>query len=274
MSNRIDELHSAEQGQSFQALACFPFTAAPDQHPSRPDTIQNRLFDTLQYRDHPEGKRFFPKEIFTDIVNEQAVREELRYCYHGHDPVAINRLAHIVCGEVSFRKVFALLSLVEKVADIHKFVQEGVSDDALPLHKIFSLGSRVFRLGRYAGPNDEVQPLHCIEGWSTNVMWMFEDWQWATQAPFFHGGERKNVCHVDLENRAPLPFLKDSRYDEVSEIIKGGYSTVFKVDIHPDHHTFRDLQVGFLPRIYITFMFTQLTSSSARGKAKFRCQMS
>lgn len=230
-----------------QALQSYRSSISPGMsqyNSSQPGAIQNRLIETLQYRDHPEGRRFFPTTAFTEIVNETTVNQELQHCYRGLGSSTIEKLAHTICGKTkSFRKVFALLALVGKAGDIDKFLREGVSDDILPLRRVSDPGSKAFQLGRSVGPDGELQALQCVKEWNISVMLMFEDWQWATLAPFFRGGERKNVPHEVLENRTPLPFLNDSRYEPGSVTIKGGYSTVFKVDIHPDHHMFRGLQV-------------------------------
>lgn len=69
-------------------------------------------------------------------------------------------------------------------------------------------------------------------------------------APFFHRPERKNVWHFVLQDQIPLPFITDSRYDDNNSIydqleFEGGFSSVFSVEIHPEHHAFRkpDTQV-------------------------------
>lgn len=248
------------------------FSEISQQNNSQSATIQKQLIETLQCRDHPENRRFFPNTAFTEIINEQTVRKELQNCYRSLDSVTIEKLTQTICGNKRpMRKIFALLALVGKVVDIHKFLQEGVSDDVLPLRKLSQPGSMIFELGLSVDSNTEVQALHCVEEWNISAMLMFEDWQWATLAPCFHGGERKNVHHVDLESRRPLPFLNDSRYGIGSETIRGGHSTVFKVDIHPDHHTFRGLQVGLPPAPMGTFALYAVQSidivfSRARSK--------
>lgn len=209
----------------------------------RPPALEDVLCETLKYPDHPERKRFFPNTAFTTVVNEQAVREELRNCCRTLNSAMIEALVQTICGELSFRKIFALLALVGKVADIQRFIGEGVHDDELPLRKIRQPNSPIFRLGRAAAPNAD-EPLKCFDGWNTTVIWMFEDWQWATLAPTFYGGERKNISHISLDDRVPLPFLNDSRFGVSPNTIRGGFSTVFKVDIHPDHHTFRNPRVS------------------------------
>lgn len=208
--------------------------------------LQDLLFDSLEFPHHPERKRFFPETTFREIVNERTVGRELQRCYRDIHPLNAEALADTICGPRSFRKIFAILTLVERLSYIHKFVEEGIADDDLPLCKIPQPGSNLFRLGCRRGPDSAAQLLQCIDGWSPTVILMFEDWQWATLAPIFHGGECKDVRHIHLESRTPLPFVRDSRYGTVCETIKGGFSTVFKVDIHPAHHTFRGFQVSNL----------------------------
>ncbi|KAL1882794.1 hypothetical protein Daus18300_000432 [Diaporthe australafricana] len=74
-------------------------------------------------------------------------------------------------------------------------------------------------------------------------MWRFEEWQWTTIAPFFRHGQRKDVQHLELQDQAALPFVQDSRFTANKSAyqrleFEGGFSNVFKVDIHPDHHDF------------------------------------
>lgn len=274
MYNYNQEPRFVEMSQSLQDYRSSASSEFSGQNNARSATIQTQLIETLQYRDHPEGRRFFPTTAFTDIINKQTVNKELQHCYPSLDSVSVEKLVHTICGKKKpFRKIFALLALVGKLVDIDRFLSEGVSDDVLPLRTLSQPDSTIFQLGRkVGGPNAEIQALHCMDEWNISAMLMFEDWQWATLAPRFRGGERKNVDHVDLESRRPLPFLNDSRYELGSETIKGGYSTVFKVDIHPDHHTFRGLQVGVpLPLHYM--QSSQLILSSAGREAKLCCQM-
>lgn len=66
-----------------------------------------------------------------------------------------------------------------------------------------------------------------------------------TLSPFFAKGARKDVKHYPLPDRIILPFTLDSRQQN-TDVEIGGYSQVFKVDIHPGHHDFHDDKVSAL----------------------------
>lgn len=190
-------------------------------------------------------KGFFPDSTFTTLINEEVVGQELRRCsqFRQLGSADIYRLTHLVCGEKSLRKVFALLVIVEKVLDIEAFITDGVKDKDLPLRKVSRTDSYLFGLGRKRNPH---VALGCFESWDSSSIRSFEEWQWTVLAPCFEKGQRRDVKHVVLSYKHPLPFTRDSRLDLDSddEVSQSGHSTVFKVEIHPDHHNFNTPSVS------------------------------
>jgi hypothetical protein len=110
----------------------------------------------------------------------------------------------------------------------------------------------IFDLGRRGDPT---VPLECFHGWTALAIRRFEEWQWSTISPFFARGKgRKNVAHFRLQDQIILPFTSDSRRDaDAYERLEfeGGFSQVFKVDIHPEHHDFHDHNVS-LPHLTLS----------------------
>lgn len=158
----------------------------------------------------------------------------------------VKHITGIVCGNTSFRKVFVLLAIVNKLSDIQLFIKENVSDLVLPLSRESRLGAgHVFRLGYGHESEAPTRLLTCFAKWDAIDIWTFEDWQWTTLAPIIKRGKRKHVHHVALEDDRPLPFTSDSRYGSASEVINGGFSTVFKVRIHPSNHHFDGPEVSY-----------------------------
>lgn len=131
--------------------------------------------------------------------------------------------------------------LVNKLLHIESFIGEDVADSDLPLCKVSRPGSHLFGLGRQDGSQHE---LNCFASWGPSSIRSFEEWQWTVLAPTFEKGQRRDVKHVVLSHKHPLPFTKDSRLDSDEEISQGGHSTVFKVEIHPDHHNFNNSVVS------------------------------
>jgi len=226
------------------------------------EPLQNRLIDTLQETPgYPEKKGFFPRDLLASLVDEECVTEELRSEFKNLlDDDAIRKCAQEICGvaptrdEVGvptlFKKIFVTLVLSEKTSTILEFLAERVTDDDLPLVKVRRLGKSpgIFDLGRRGSLR---ALLECFQGWTALAIRRFEEWQWSTISPFFaQSRRRKNVKHFLLQDQVILPFTSDSRRDAYAYErleFEGGFSQVFKVDIHPEHHDFHDPQVR-LPR--------------------------
>ena len=242
--------------------------------------LQDRLFKE-RVRIDDQTKGFFPRALLTALVTEDAVIKELtRSLNDTHTPSQIREYAHRICEEQallkesdnrpskikSFRKIFAILVLVEKTSCISKFLEGGVSDLDLPLKKIPKVaGSPLFDLGRPGLPQKR---LECFHNWTQATIAGFEYWQWSTIAPFFHKGLRKDVQHYPLQNSVVLPFVPlpvDHPQEKESNSrteIEGGYGCVFKVKVHKDHHDFDLLDVrNPLPTFQIAKL-TMVTSGS------------
>lgn len=245
--NHLHDLKS--QGRTFPSV----------DHTEPEEPLQNRLIDSLQETpEYPERKGFFPRDLLASLVDTDCVYNELRsYFQNVLDDDTILNCAQKICGISAhsnergsslplFKKVFVTLVLSEKMSAILKFIAANVTDEDLPLSKVHfgPKASGRFRLGRRSTP--EV-PLECFRGWTSVAIQRFEEWQWTTISPFFaQSYKRKNVNHFVLQDQVILPFLSDSRREanafERFEF-DGGFSQVFKVDIHPEHHDFHDPQV-------------------------------
>lgn len=218
--------------------------------------LQNRLLSILRkIPGHDEKKGFFPENELTALMSEEYVRQELELCFEDWASHKIEDLAKAICtrtpsprgSRAGFKRIFAILVLCEKPHDIVRFLEENVSDADLPLHKSASPEElpNFFKLVRKGQSN----ALKSFRKWSYTAIWRFEEWQWTTIAPFFKLGSRKDVKHLQLQDQAALPFTQDSRfvldkpaYEKLE--FEGGYSNVFKIDIHPDHHNLCEPNVG------------------------------
>lgn len=218
-------------------------------------SIEERLLHVLHRIPGHSKKGFFPGETLKALVSENSVKESLDKCFKGIlDSQTIEGHAQKICGttvaghQVSFKKIFVILVLCEKLSAINLFLNETVTDQDLPLRQLPCRGTspNIFGLAR-KGDSGTAKPLTCFKNWSPLAIINFEEWQWTTMAPFFHRGERKNVGHFVLQDQVPLPFISDSRYGVQSEgstndrdEVEGGFSSVFKADIHPQQHGFGD----------------------------------
>lgn len=212
--------------------------------------LQTRLLHYLnKIPGHEEKKGFFSGKQIDDLMTEESVAAELQLCFKYLDATTIAGYSARICGtnsdqseeRQSFKKVFAILVLCEKPKAIPKFLEEEVSDQDLPLDKFTSseTSSNIFKLVR----NGQSAELECFQGWTDTAVWRFEEWQWTTLAPSFRRSEDRHVEHSVFEDQIALPFIQDSRFPADRSPYQrlefdGGFSNVFKVRIHPDHHNF------------------------------------
>lgn len=255
---------------------------------SQEDPLEERLLNGLQQtKECQEKPGFFPRDWLAYIIDEACVFEKLITVFGDVlDHATIRTYARQICGisttdnaadevPLTYKKIFAILVLSEKVSSIVKFLAENVSDDDLPLSKVprQDKSSAVFYLGRRSDPG---VPLKCFLGWSSIATRRFDEWQWPTTSPFFaRSHEHKNVTHFLLQDQAILPFISDSSrgpdLQNKSEF-EGGFSKVFRVEIHPQHHDFHDYKVGNL--IIGSKCSCRLLLNLIGCGWLFRCQMS
>lgn len=216
--------------------------------------LQDQFYEAL-VKPYEEKNGYFPRALLSSLVTVECVLEELTNKLRETHPVSLIReYARRICEESpqlsddedhrppkikSFKKIFVILVLIEKIPSVSKFLDEDVNDLDLPLAKASKTGNGArFDLRRSRALD---QSLECFEGWNQTHVTYFEVWQWSTVAPFFHKGTRKEVQHFFLQNSVMLPFKTDSRRDDNMDTrteIEGGFGCVFKVELHPDHHNF------------------------------------
>lgn len=138
----------------------------------------------------------------------------------------------------SYRRIFAILLLIERSHRIRSFIDEGVSDADLAL--VVSRGAFKLEVRRKNDAPDS-PPLQCFKKWRDSTICRFEKTQWTVLAPFFAPTRRTPAPHYRLQPKAILPFLS---WEPVSS--RGGFGQVYKAEIHRDHHSFPKPEVGLL----------------------------
>jgi hypothetical protein len=141
----------------------------------------------------------------------------------------------------SYRKILAILILMQKSDKIGDFVEGEISDDKLPLRRIGE--ERPFKLGI----KESSDPPKCFEEWGDHDIESFDTMQYQMLAPFFALGRGDRVHHYVLSDRRPLPFERlkgDTKGTEVPDQLSGntndemagGFGKVTGVTIDPAHH--------------------------------------
>lgn len=239
--------------------------------------LQDQLFGAIKGSwsyDHPRG--FLPKGQLSGLVTQTAVEMELskyeaslrKRLQIWKPPADIQTEARSICGgvehglasdtedeqharhvqqpsEKSYRKIFAILLLIERPSRIRSFVEEGVCDADLPLVNVPRTNGLPgpFRLRRKNACS--CCPLRCFRGWGGSTVARFEQSQWMVLAHSFARSKRKRDPDYKLQPEIIMPFTSWKKAAP-----RGGFGQVYRVEIHPDHHAFPNDEVG-LPCCYL-----------------------
>lgn len=213
--------------------------------------LKERLNKALVRGDN--GNLFIPDNAITSILSREVVSVELQkqlptMAHHELqrlvDRIMTTRNSQASLSGASLR-VFAILVLLDKVSRIMDFVQEGLSDQALPLIKMHAAKASTQPselVLRKKGSED--QELHSLKGWSELDIDTFEKLQWRVISPNFSDtAKQQEVDFLDLADQTILPYI-ESWQNKKHDHYKGGNSEVWKVKIHNAHHNFHNLITG------------------------------
>ncbi|KAF5008605.1 hypothetical protein FDECE_5139 [Fusarium decemcellulare] len=243
-----------ELGKRFYRARVAVQSPLLDQHayPQEEGKLQRRLCKTINKTGVRGGRKFLPNCQLERLVNTKSVRKALgRRGLHrlrlSMSQTDIDARARQICGSsdmpgddrdsgtVTFKKIFAILLLIDCQSKITDFIDEQVCDDDLPLHKAWENGKRkCFRLTR-KGKEDT---LKCFSKWDRGDITRFEEKQWSLLAPFFARGDENSLVRYNLPDDAILPF---TFYEKIES--HEGLNSVFKAQIHPSHHGFGSREI-------------------------------
>ncbi|KAF3051862.1 hypothetical protein E8E11_010331 [Didymella keratinophila] len=142
----------------------------------------------------------------------------------------------MICGiastHTSYRKILAILLLINRPDRIASFIESEVSDADLPLLSIprkKDPSGATFKLRCSRNPQ---KSLPCLK-WKQSAVARFEEHQWVVLAPIFHRTIKDPIPHLVVSPKQPLPFTQWERAAE-----PGACGQVFRVAIHSAHHNF------------------------------------
>ncbi|KAK3986450.1 putative negative regulator of the PHO system [Cladorrhinum sp. PSN332] len=201
-------------------------------------TLLKRLF-LLRCRSKTEdGAYFFPRGSVEALIKEKVVSQMIKEEQHKlknalKRPITdsmIAQYARTVC-QSGYRKMFAILVMLERAWEIALFVEDKLSDGDLPL-LAYSVGSsgRLVEMRRKDSPN---QRLACCQNWSPRTHEEFDKEQWGLISPFFARGKLRRAHFYELSKKDILPWTKED-----SKVHQGGYASISRIQIHPNHHNF------------------------------------
>ena len=240
-------LRAQLENDEYEALSSIPDTDRP---------LEDQLREALQTHAGPGASAMFlPVKQLQRLMTIDNVLKELSECPKLNRD-NIEQYAQEICGISSaeqkdsmdnihkgtVKKIFAILVLMGRVKTIPEFLETELTDADLPFGK-YGESKGKFDLRR----KTEDYPLKCFKSWKQDHIDRFYNWQWSMISPFFSRGPEEKVQFYNFEDGTILPWVFDSRTSNDNQDpveVPGGYSVVWKVKIHPEHHDFHRICVS------------------------------
>ncbi|KAI0434186.1 kinase-like domain-containing protein [Xylaria sp. FL1042] len=197
-----------------------------------------------------DKQTFLPLGQLDTVCNRNAVEDELRRTFT-NDSIDITQYVNYICGDPSddhreehtSRKIFAILVLIDQLQMITTFSKEGIKDKHLPFRKVTTgeeLNDFVL-IRRSTLDQSSPQTLHFFNNWNSVDKREFYQTQWQLLSPFFGKPPKDSAPLYKLDEQTIMPWVSMGKeqtgaYVPLENI--GGYSTVRKIVIHQDHHSF------------------------------------
>ncbi|KAI1208245.1 kinase-like protein [Annulohypoxylon truncatum] len=258
--DRGNSLRQQSRNHSNSSVKC---TTA---RPARDRELSHALWEALVCSSNDDSKCFIPFNTLQLAKDRKLVEQTLRHKDSGVSAGDIPKLLETICsGEQapsakSFFRIFAILVICKNTRYISEFIELGVDDAYLPLPTIRRSEGKITILHK----NEKYRPriksekveriFQDQEDWDSDKLHNFNTRQWWAIAPFLW--RRDNVIpHYVLEASDVLPFTGNERSkgpqievddQDGPETVdpepllekEGGFSDVFRVQIHPSHYDF------------------------------------
>ncbi|KAI8716081.1 Protein kinase domain-containing protein [Fusarium sp. LHS14.1] len=157
------------------------------------ESLEEQLTRALCQHAHKESKGFLPLDKLHELVVEDSVAEALTTYIPGLSLDDARSHAQDICPrsirdplQPSFRRMFAILVMIQQPQEILTFVRHNMANYDLPLVKARSSTKGGHELRRKTQP---YKALECLWGWSPFLVNSFEEYQWTLLSPFFSRGE-------------------------------------------------------------------------------------
>ncbi|EEU33873.1 uncharacterized protein NECHADRAFT_82303 [Fusarium vanettenii 77-13-4] len=150
------------------------------------ESLEEQLTRALCQHAHKESKGFLPLEKLHELVVEDSVAEALTTYIPGLSLDDARSHAQEICPrsmraplQPSFRRMFAILVMIQQPQEILTFIRHNIADHDLPLVRVRHGNKGAHELRRKTQPH---KTLECLKGWSPFLVNSFEEYQWKTSA--------------------------------------------------------------------------------------------
>lgn len=223
-----------------------------------PKILQHQLIAALE-KDFSTKKDFMPRRVLDRIISQDTVNEELskfeylprRIRHRTWRKTSYVRIGSSEDREVTgcddtpliskpgdpayYQLIFSILTYMGRSRKIWSFVNEGISDQCLPLFKQVVRGEKI-ELRRHDAPKIG---LKCLKKPKDVVA--FAELQWHFFVPLFGKVRDNRIVHCKARERQILPFI-----DWRDKGRCGAFGSVYQAKVHEDHHGFNAVSVGVI----------------------------
>jgi len=188
-------------------------------------TLQGQLELALVLWPRGNEQFFIPINAQDRLLTAENIATEFERLFPKLDWRTRSNYVSRICG--SARKLFAILLVIDEGKSIIDFLEDGITDNDLPLLKYQKSATNIYTL-RTKRRIDS--PIPVIENWPWRSVRYFYREQWWLNAPVFDTLGK----HYELEDDCVLPFVEDKE-GNIKNISTGGFSDVWGVRIHAAH---------------------------------------
>jgi hypothetical protein len=170
-----------------------------------------------------DNKKFVPADSLERAVTIDRVISTFEVA--GISPISRTRLAQIVIDKG--KRTFATLVFTNKVCEIESLLNEGFTDNMLPV--AYEASHDVWTVRSYQPDSDNTKAdttWTSFNLWTKSDIYTFCERQWMFLAPVFRGDQFRYFLHRDII----LPFMWASDKRKQSS-----FSTVYQAKIHISH---------------------------------------
>ncbi|KAF5586040.1 serine threonine kinase [Fusarium pseudocircinatum] len=181
------------------------------------------------------------KKQYGDLASQYA--DQIGPLYADEADVPKDKPFPVSLGEHTYLRIFAILVMIEKEGEVHRFLQHRVCDGDLPL----TLDIRKNAAFRKGGDED---PLSCFRRFRPYQLESFEMLQWRFTTPFFHAPTDNNrIFYHDFHRRTILPWCRLDKSEVGLErlgrhVARGAYGTIKPIVIDKSSHDFEKVLQG------------------------------
>ncbi|KAI9686478.1 MAG: hypothetical protein M1820_010606 [Bogoriella megaspora] len=215
-----------------QTLRSTNVTDRPDRPSPLKIELHKRRLECPQY----SGRHIVPRYRQREVVTESAIADVISA---EHQATAdVREYVQHICQKAT--QLFAVLAYMERPQEIRTFLDEGITDERLPLRrKTEDFQSEVLASQWIleAPPKNGWPKSHVktIDKWDPDDREYFSNAQKLMTSPVFERGER-----YSFDDDVILPFLYPKSWEKNNKKRGGGYSEIMRWRPIESHHNFWD----------------------------------